>query len=110
MSYSAVKRRQEEAPMIEAGPVSRMCLAHGCPNVGTISDHGGPGAKWLCYHHFSASSDLWGRITAQIKADPSMGNWGFVPTRPSAWVVEARKRVKAHQGGMRAVTHEGGEQ
>jgi hypothetical protein len=46
---------------------NRMCLADGCPLVGTMSsDTSGDHKKWYCRHHFGKDFALDGSITLKI--------------------------------------------
>lgn len=44
-----------------------MCLAHGCPLVGALSDATRPPHRYFCRHHFGAPADEWNRITKEIR-------------------------------------------
>lgn len=95
-----MSRHTDDQP---SGPVRARtdyrCAAHGCPNAGPINDRG-EHARGMCYWHFMAADKphTWAAITTRIRATPSMGNHGNVPTKPSKWVLEARKLVKPTAG------------
>jgi len=102
MSYAKTKtlrERTSEAAGSDGGQKRTYyrCAAPGCPNAGCIDDRGAenPGK---CYFHWSTPSSDWGRITAQIKADPGMRNHGLVPVKSSGWVEQARAAGHRRQG------------
>lgn len=95
MSYSRAKKQYEEARQDAAHVEVRTdyrCAAHGCPNAASINGR-------ECFHHHVASPDTWHEVTRRIRADPSMRNWGNVPTEPSAAVKEMRARMKPGRHG-----------
>jgi hypothetical protein len=100
MSYSRAKKQYEESRGAAVPEVRTdyRCAAHGCPNAASINGR-------ECYHHHVASPESWHEVTRKIRADPSMRNWGDVPTEPSAAVKQMRARVKpGFHGNILVVT------
>lgn len=60
-----------------------LCVAHGCPMIGTssLSTRGG---DWCCFIHLQADRDDWQGISAELNR--------------LAWLVDAVKRLRAGAG------------
>lgn len=52
----------------------RPCLAHQCPELGTITEsmHAGEGTKWFCRHHYEARQhpERWPEISERLRLEP----------------------------------------
>lgn len=69
------------------------CIAHGCPNTGSIDDRGEKN-RGKCYWHWSAPSSEWQAITEKIRRTPTMRNHGKVDMPLSKFAEEAQKKLR----------------
>ena len=94
--------KEEASPLVQALKSKRtlyVCAAQGCPNTGSIDDRGehNPGR---CFYHWQAAPKDWPEITAKIKANRSMLNFGNVPIKPSRFVQEVRAGLIGKAAGL----------
>lgn len=74
-AYSFVNSGQAptESTSESGRPNNEMCIAHGCPLPGGISESTRGGGPWLCRFHFLAQPDGWQRITRWIRSELAEG-------------------------------------